>query len=171
MAKRPLIVVGVMAAFALVPGSAGAAVGDYSCDIASLQVQNEFDNGSSGTFTATGSGQCWTSDPTKKVATQFSASGTYRAQKCSLISVTQPSYLVLNGTLTITPSGQTAGSTGMTISTADVVTANHSAGTITLASGQTGPVQVDYASPVLGVIARCGGDPFSPEYSGTFLAT
>jgi hypothetical protein len=32
-------------------------------------------------------------------------------------------------------------------------------------------VQVDYASPVLGVIARCGGDPFSPEYSGKFLAT
>jgi hypothetical protein len=160
-----------MAAFALVPGSAGAAVGDYSCDIDSLTVQNELDNGGSGTFTATGSGQCWTSDPTQKVATQFSASGTYRAQKCSLISIVQPSYLVLTGTLTITPSGLPSGSTGMTISTADVVTANGSVGTIKLASGQTGPVQVDYASPVLGVIARCGGDPFSPEYSGKFLAT
>jgi hypothetical protein len=171
MTKRLLIVMGMVAAFALVPASAGAAVGDYSCDIESLQVQNEFDNGSSGTFTATGNGQCWTGDPTQKVATQFSASGTYRAQKCSLISVVQPSYLVLNGTLTITPSGLPAGSTGVTISTADVVTSNKSVGTITLASGQTGPVQVSYASPVLGVIARCGGDPFSPEYSGTFLAT
>ena len=96
--------------------------------------------------------------------------GTYRAQKCSLISVAQPSYLVLTGTLTLTPSGGSAASTGVRISTSDVATSNNSVGTITLDSGQTGPVQVDYASPVLGVIARCGGDPFSPVYSGTFLA-
>ena len=70
---------------------AGAAVGDLSCDIESLAVQNELDNGGTGTFTATGSAQCWADDPTVKVPTQLSAGGTYRAQKCSLISVAQPS--------------------------------------------------------------------------------
>ena len=137
-------------------------------------MQNELDNGGSGTFTATGSAQCWADDPTVKVPTQLSASGTYRAQKCSLISVAQPSYLRLSGSITVTPqsgSGLTGGTTGVEISTADLGTSNRSVGSITLASGQSGPVQVSYASPVLGVIARCGGDPFSPIYKGTFLAT
>jgi hypothetical protein len=148
--------------------SADPAAGDYSCDIAALTVQNELMNGQSGSFTAVGQGECWTGAAGAKVATQFSANGAYRAQKCSLISIAQPSYLTLNGTLTIAPSGASAVSTGVTISTADVATANTGAGTISLASGQVGAVTVKYANPVLGVIARCGGDPFSPSYSGTF---
>ena len=168
--RRGLIGLGVALAVACLPAQAGAVeVREYNCDIESLAVQNELDNGSSGSFTASGGGQCWTDQPEVKVATQFSASGSYRAQKCSLISVAQPSYLVLTGTLTIAPSGQPAVSTGVTISTADLGTSNNSAGTIRLDSGQTGPVQVSYASPLLGFVARCGGDPFSPEYSGTFV--
>lgn len=160
------------AAILAVPASASAdpAAGDYSCDIAALNVQNELMNGQSGSFTAAGGGECWTDDAGAKVATEFSASGTYRAQKCSLISVAQPGYLTLNGTLTIAPSGSAAVSTGVTISTADVATSNTGAGTISLASGQTGHVTVKYANPVLGVIERCGGDPFRPMYTGTFAA-
>jgi hypothetical protein len=152
------------------PASADPAAGDYSCDIAALTVQNELMNGQSGSFTASGAGECWTGTTGAKVATQFSASGTYRAQKCSLISVAQPGYLTLNGTLTIAPSGASPVSTGVTISTADVATSNTGAGTISLASGQTGYVTVKYGSPVLGVIERCGGDPFRPTYKGTFTA-
>jgi hypothetical protein len=173
--RSALVSIAVTGLFAAVPaGASAASIGDYSCDIESLTVQNELDNGGSGSFTATGSAQCWTDDPTQKFSAQLTASGTYRAQKCSLISVAQPSYLRLTGSLTITPdpaSGQPAGTTGVTISTADLGTSNRSVGTITLDSGQTGPVQVSYANPVLGVIARCGGDPFSPVYSGTFLAS
>ncbi|HEX8744429.1 MAG TPA: hypothetical protein VF712_14970 [Thermoleophilaceae bacterium] len=170
--RRGAVALGAAAAMAALPAPASAApsVGDYSCEIASLSVQDEFLNGSSGPFSAGGSGSCWTDDPNQKVATQFSASGTYRAQKCSLISVAQPSYLTLTGTLTLAPSGASAVSTGVTITTADVATSNSSAGTITLGSGQTGPVTVRYANPVLGVIERCGGDPFRPTYSGRFLA-
>jgi hypothetical protein len=152
------------------PASADPAAGDYSCDISALTVQNELMNGESGSFTAAGAGECSTSVGGAKAATQFSMSGTYRAQKCSLISVAQPSYLTLTGTLTIAPSGASAVSTGATISTADLATSNTGVGTISLASGQLGHVTVKYGSPVLGVIERCGGDPFSPRYSGTFTA-
>lgn len=159
-----------VALVAMVPGTAGAApVGDYSCDIASLTVQEELYDGQSGPFTASGSGECWTDDRNQRVAAQFSASGNYRAQNCSLISVAQPSYLTLDGTLTITPAGSPAVSAGVGITTADVATSNTSGGTIALTSGQVGAVTVKYARPVLGVIERCGGDPFRPSYSGSFL--
>ena len=174
MIRSALVVIAVAGLFAAVPaGASAASIADYSCDIESLTVQNELDNGGSGPFTATGTAQCWTDDPTQTFSAQLSASGTYRAQKCSLISVAQPSYLRLTGSLTITPdpaSGQPAGTTGVTISTADVATSNTGAGTISLASGQLGYVTVKYANPVLGVIERCGGDPFSPRYRGTFTA-
>ena len=173
MRRRGISVcVAVAAAVVAVPGSASAApsVGDYSCDIASLAVQNDLMDADSGPFTASGSGECWTDDVNQKTAVSFGASGTYVAQNCSLISVAQPSYLTLTGTLTITPAGGSAVSTGVTIRTADVATSNNSAGTISLASGQTGYVRVKYKNPVLGVIERCARDPFRPTYTGTFLA-
>jgi hypothetical protein len=161
----------VVAAFAVVPAQAGAApVQDYSCDIASLQVNEEFDNGSSGPFTASGTGECWTDDPQQKVSTTFSASGTYVAKKCNLISGVIPAYLTLSGNLTITPSGSSSMSTTVIIKTSDIVTANSSVGTISLGSGQDGAVTVDYDTSVLGFVARCGGNGFSPDYSGSFLA-
>ena len=159
-----------MAALFVVPSSASAApIEDYSCDIASLRVNEELDNGKSGSFTASGSGECWTGDPQQKTAATFSASGSWVAQKCSLISIAQPSYLTLSGTLTITPSGGSAVSTAVIIKTADVGTANTGPGTISLGSGQTGPVIAKYTSYLLGFVARCGGDGFSPVYSGKFL--
>jgi hypothetical protein len=152
------------------PASAAADPPDYSCDIG-LSVANELYNNSSGTFDAAGAGECWLDDPTDRVQTQFSASGSYVAQRCSLISVVQPSYLTLTGTLTITPaaaSGLPAATTGVTITTADVATLNTGAGTISLGSGQLGYVRVKYDNPVLGTIARCGGNRFRPVYNGTF---
>ncbi len=164
------VVIGAAAVVAASPAPASAAsVGDYSCDIATLRVNEELDNGKSGSFTASGSGECWTGDPQQKTATSFSASGSWVAQKCSLISVAQPSYLTLSGTLTITPSGGSAASTSVIIKTADVGTANTGPGTISLGSGQSGYVIAKYTSYLLGFVARCGGDGFSPVYSGTFL--
>jgi len=161
----------VAALFVIAPGSAGAAtIGDYSCDIASLQVNEEFDNGGSGPFTASGSGECWTGNPQQKVSTTFSASGTYVAKKCNLITGVIPAYLTLSGNLTITPQGSSAMSTTAIIKTADIATANSSVGTISLGSGQEGAVTVDYDTSVLGFVARCGGNGFSPDYSGKFLA-
>ncbi|MDQ3935871.1 MAG: hypothetical protein M3340_14705 [Actinomycetota bacterium] len=155
---------------AIVPAPASAApIGDYSCDITTLRVNEELDNGSSGPFTAAGSAECWTGDVNQKVTTALSASGTYRAQKCHLINPVIPSYLTLTGTITLTPSGDSAVSTGVTITTADVGTASTGPGTISLGSGQTGYVTARYTNYLLGFVARCGGDGFSPVYSGTFL--
>jgi hypothetical protein len=167
-----LLACATAAALAVVPAQANAApVEDYSCDITSLTVQEEFQTGKSGPFTATGSGSCWTDDPNQKVSTQLSASGTYQALRCGLRDPAQPAYLTLTGTLTLTPSGSSSVSTGVTITTADVATVNESAGTIALDSGQAGYVKVDYGVPVFGVIMRChGADEFSPSYTGTFLA-
>ena len=162
-----------LAAVAPATASAAPTVGDYSCDF-DLSVQTEVYNNSSGPFTAAGTAECWVDDPTQRVPAQLSASGTYTAQKCSLLSVAQPSYLTLRGSLTITPaagSGWPSGTTGMTITTADVANVDTSAGTIALDSGQSGPVTVQYDKPVLGTIQRCGGgNRFRPQYSGTFLA-
>ncbi|HEX8743526.1 MAG TPA: hypothetical protein VF712_10355 [Thermoleophilaceae bacterium] len=167
--RTSCLAIGLAVAFAAVPASAGAAgVGDYSCDL-SLSVSTPMDNGSSGSFSASGPGECWLANPTVRVPTQFSASGTYRAQRCSLISIAQPSYLTLTGTLTFTPSGGSSLSTSVTIKTADVATSNSGAGTITLGSGQQGPITVDYDSGALGFVARCGGGDFQPEYDGTFV--
>lgn len=167
-----LLACAVGAVLAGVPAQASAApVEDYSCDIASLTVKEELQTGSSGPFTATGTGSCWTDDPRQTVSTQLSASGTYRALRCGLQDPAQPSYLTLTGTLTLTPSGSSSVSTGVTITTADVATVNESAGTISLDSGQAGYVTVDYGVPVFGVIMRCHGkDEFSPRYTGKFVA-
>jgi hypothetical protein len=162
----------VAALAAIGPAQASAApVEDYSCEIASLSVHEELQTGKTGPFTASGSGSCWTDNPDQKVGTQFSASGTYQALQCGLGHPAQPGYLTLSGTLTLTPSGSSAVSTGVTITTADVATVNESAGTISLESGQVGAVTVDYGVPVFGVIMRCHGkDEFSPRYTGRFLA-
>ncbi|HEX8743510.1 MAG TPA: hypothetical protein VF712_10275 [Thermoleophilaceae bacterium] len=168
-----LLACAVAAAFTVVPARASAApVEDYSCDITSLTVHEELQTNRSGPFTASGSANCWTGDAGQKVSTQLSASGTYRALRCGLLDPAQPSYLTLTGTLTLTPSGSSSVSTGVTITTSDVATVNDSAGTISLESGQAGYVKVDYGVPVFGVIMRChGADPFSPSYTGTFLAS
>ena len=156
------------AAIAIVPGSASAAsIADYSCDM-DLTVTTPMDNGSSGSFSASGTGQCALGDPTKTVPTTFSVSGTYRAQRCSLISVAQPSYLNLSGTLTMTPQGSGAMSTSVNISTYDIATMNGAHGTINLGSGQTGITSVSYDSGALGFVARCGGGDFFPEYDASF---
>jgi hypothetical protein len=168
--KRLCLVLAVGVMFAAVPASASAAptAGDWSCDI-DLTVSTVTDNNDSGPLSASGSGACWIGNsPATRIPTQFSLSGSYRTKRCTLISGVIKDYMVVNGTLTMSPAGNPTVSAYTTISTYDLATANGSYGTIMLATGQTGTVSVNYDRGVSGFVARCGGGDFFPEYSGTF---
>lgn len=157
----------LVAAVAPAPASAAPTAGDWSCDI-DLTVTTVVDNNSSGPLSASGSGACWLADPVARVPTSFSVSGSYRTQRCSLISGVLTSYMNVNGTLTMSPAGNPTVSTTVSISTADLATLNGSYGTIFLGTGQRGTVSVNYDRGVSGFVARCGGGDFFPKYSGTF---